>query len=123
MRASRGDGGERGDDFAAVTVHALDGGPIRGASRSVVTVVGRAENPGMAWNATRTSVGDQWGTGPVEAYVPPMTVSLDRDRAATVWALDVHGARKAEVNSTFAAGRLTFAVSPADATVWYEVAE
>ena len=111
------------DRFAAVTVHSLDDTPVRSAARSLVTAVGRAENAGMDWNESRTSVGDRWGSGPAGVRGLAMTVAVERDRPATVYTLDVHGSRKSEVPATFADGRLTFGVTPEQATVWYEVAE
>ena len=111
------------NNFAALTVHTLDDQPIATSKRALVTLVGRAENQGMGWNADRTSVGDQWGTGPVMCEGLTGTITLHRDQPAKVYALDVHGQRKSEIKTTFANGSLTFKVTPADATVWYEVAE
>ena len=113
----------QGDGFVAITVHTLDEKPVADTARGLVTVLCRAENVDMGWNADRTTVGNHWGTGPVRVVGPKLTVTLDRTRAAKVYALDEHGTRKAEVPATFAGGKLTFAVDPARATVWYEFAD
>lgn len=111
-----------GTNFAVVTVHTLDGKPVAETSRGLVTIVGRAENKGVKWNADRTSVSNNWGAGPVQVEMPDTTVTLQRKTAAKVWALDERGNRKAEVPVRFEGGRLTFDATPKLASVWYEFA-
>ena len=45
----------------------MDGQPINQSRSLLLTAVGKVENKGMQWNAERTSVGRDWGTGPTRA--------------------------------------------------------
>jgi len=113
-----------GNNFAAMTLTAMDRRQIVVSDRLLLTLVGKVENQGMGWNADRTSVGDQWGHGPVMAEGVPATVSLKTDGGARhVWALDSTGKRATEVPATYAKGVLTFTVGPQFKTLWYEVGE
>ena len=108
---------------AALTLVDLAGGPLDATTRALLTLVGRAENRGMGWNEDRTSVGDRWGTGPVEAEGVPCAVEMRTRRPVSVWALDGRGMRRERVPSTWKAGTLRFRASPAHRTVWYEIAD
>jgi hypothetical protein len=109
--------------FAALTLTAMDGKDTEHSVSLLLTAVGRVENAGMGWNATRTSVGDQWGSGPTQAEgvtgaVTLRTVVTD----ATVYALDGTGKRLGKVDSKLYGGQLTFNIGPANKTLWYEIA-
>ena len=110
-----------GNNFAAMTLTAMDQKPLAQSRRMLLTLVGKVENQGMGWNADRTSVGDQWGHGPTVAEGIPATVTLKTDAARHVWALDGTGKRVGDVPATFANGTLTFTVGPQFKTLWYEV--
>ena len=113
-----------GNNFAAVTLTAMDQKTIASSRHILLTFVGKVENQGMGWNAVRTSVGDQWGQGPTLAEGIPATVTLQTDGGARhVWALDGTGKRVEEVPATYANGRLTFTVGPQFKTLWYEIGE
>jgi hypothetical protein len=111
-----------GFGFAAVTLSALDGLPIDKSGSLLLTAVGRVENEGMGWNAERTSVGKNWGSGPTQAEGVTATVSIATPAAAAkVYALDAAGQRKYVVPVTVAGGRLTFTINPTFRALWYEV--
>ena len=110
-----------GNNFAAMTLTAMDQQPLNKSQKLLLTLVGKVENQGMGWNADRTSVGDQWGLGPTMAEGIPATVTLKTNGPRTVWALDGTGARKQSVPSTYAHGTLTFTVGPQFKTLWYGV--
>ena len=74
----------------------LDGRPIETTQRALLAAVGSAENRGMKWNAPRTSVGRDWGTGPAEVNGIATELSLPRG-GAKVFALDGRGQRLTEV--------------------------
>ena len=93
---------------------ALDGLPIANSQRVLLTALGRAENQNMGWNAARTTVGNNWGTGP--AVVQGAVGSLKMPNA--FWkaqSLDGTGAVKQSV--PISNGLLTFDASLG--TVWY----
>jgi len=79
----------------------------------------------MVWNADRTSVGDQWGHGPILAEGIPATVVLKTDGTPgrQVWALNAAGKRTMEVPAISANGSLTFTVGPQFKTLWYEIGD
>ena len=110
-----------GNNFAAVTLTAMDRKPTAQSQKMLLTLVGKVENQGMGWNSDRTSVGDQWGHGPTLAEGIPAAVSLKTNGPRTVWALDGTGKHSQRVPATYAGGSLTFTVGPKYRTVWYAV--
>jgi hypothetical protein len=110
-----------GRDFATVAAVSLDAQPLDTAPRVLVTVVARAENQDMKWNATRTTVGAAWGHGPTIAERVPATISFAVAGPRKVFALKPDGSRAREVKATYATGRLTFTVAPKDNTLHYEL--
>ncbi len=112
-----------GNNFAAVTLTAMDQKPLPQSGKLLLTLVGKVENQDMVWNADRTSVGSHWGHGPTVAEGIPAMVTLKTDAARHVWALDGTGKRVKEVPATFADGALTFTVGPQFQTLWYEIGE
>ena len=110
-----------GNNFASMTLTAMDQEPIALSQKLLLTLVGKVENQGMGWNADRTSVGDQWGQGPTVAEGIPATVTLKTNGPRTVWALDGTGAHTQSVPSVYAHGTLTFTVGPQFKTLWYGV--
>ncbi len=110
-----------GNDFAAVTLTAMDQEPTAQSHKLLLTLAGKVENQGMGWNADRTSVGDQWGHGPTLAEGIPATVTLKTNGPRRVWALDGTGAHTQRVPAAYAHGTLTFTVGPQYQTLWYGV--
>jgi len=114
-----------GRDFATVAVVSLDGQPLATAKRLLVTVVARAENQEMKWNATRTSVGADWGHGPTIVERVPAMIALATKLPRKVYALAPDGTRAREVPATLAVtgpdAQIVFTVSPADQTLHYEL--
>ncbi len=97
-----------------VAVVALDGKPLAQSRRVLVTAARRAANPGMKWNESRTSVGDDWGSAP--AGVVGLRASLTLPGSPwTVTALDPSGANRSP--SKQPGGPLE--LSPKDATLWF----
>ncbi|MBL9139800.1 MAG: carbohydrate binding domain-containing protein [Verrucomicrobiales bacterium] len=90
----------------------------------VLVASGWIENTGMRWtDATKTSVGNQWGSGPTLIEVIPFRLSLPvaagRVRA---WSLDERGQRKASIPiQAPGADTSVLAPPPGTATLWYEV--
>jgi len=113
---------EFGNGFASVSIAATDRKPLAGSSRILLTLMGKAENQGMGWNASRTSVGDQWGKGPTVVEGIPCTVTFLADGARTVWALDGNGRRTSRISATYRNGAISFQADPKFKTVWYEIA-
>ncbi len=110
-----------GNNFAAVTLTAMDQEPMAQSQKLLLTMVGKVENQDMGWNADRTSVGDQWGHGPTVAEGIPATVTLKTHGPRSVWALDGTGKHTQHVPSTYMNGTLTFTVGPQYQTLWYAI--
>lgn len=108
--------------WAAGGVTAMDGQPVSASKQLIVTLCGRAENPNMGWNATRDSVGGDWGNGPTYVAAPPATLKVwTQAKTARVWALDERGQRRGTVPSTLQNGALKFSPSNIWRTLWYEI--
>ncbi len=108
--------------FAVVTVTALDGKPLETSGHFLVCAAGRVENTGMEWNEERTSVGRNWGTGPVLAEGVGATLVLRCGGAgAEAWALDGGGGRATPVLCAVIDGKLTLEIISIHRTLWYEV--
>jgi len=110
-----------GNNFAAMTLTAMDQDIIFQSRKLLLTLAGKVENQNMGWNADRTSVGSQWGHGPTVAEGIPATVTLKMNGPRHVWALDGTGKRVGDVPATYANGSLTFTVGPQFKTLWYEI--
>lgn len=115
--------GDVGAGLTGTMLVPLDGKPLASSARMVLASVGRAENAGMAWNAARTSVSDQWGTGPSRAEVVPMTLRLRADGPRKVWVLDPTGKRVSSVASEYRDGTVTFRTGGAAMGVLFEIAK
>ncbi|MCG9895305.1 MAG: carbohydrate binding domain-containing protein [Fimbriimonadaceae bacterium] len=110
--------GRFGANYGAISLNAVGSPTLASARKMLLTVGGRVENQGMAWNADRTSVADQWGRGPVKAEVVPGTVSIRVPQRMRVFRLGPDGRRQGEVAATYRNGRLSFALGR---TMWYEI--
>jgi hypothetical protein len=103
--------GDCENDYGIVILTSLDDKPIAESARLLLTAVGSAENTGMVWNAEKTSVGNNWGSGPT--LVNAIPCELRNFPSRRIFALDGRGSRGAELKSpTF--GR-------AHKTLWYEL--
>lgn len=110
-----------GNNFAAVTLTAMDLTPLAKSNHLLLTLAGKVENQNMGWNADRTSVGNQWGNGPTVAEGIPAAVLLKTSGPRTVWALDSLGRHRQKVPALYASGTLKFNVGPEFKTLWYAV--
>ena len=109
-------------DFASVSVTARDAKPIGASSSLLITIMDKAENPGLKWSDDRKFAATAWDTAPVEIEGVTGTLTVPTSaKSAKVYALDSSGKRVAEVTATLSSGTLTLAVSPAHKTAWYEV--
>ena len=111
-----------GVPWSSGSLVSLDGMPLTQSKKMLLVCAGRAENIGMGWNATRTSIGSDWGKGPTYVSAPDVSWKLlTSARDLRVWALNEAGQRRALVPSLYREGALKFQTSGADKTVWYEI--
>lgn len=108
--------------FSVITASAVRGANFHSpGARILVTATGYVENRGMVWNADKTSVGNQWGDGPVMCEGIPFELILKTKRA-TAWPLDPRGRRLNPINGEAGAEGLRFTFGPQYKTLWYEIA-
>ena len=112
--------GEIEHNYAAIILTSLDGKPLETARRILLTAVGSAENKGMEWNDTRTSVGNNWGTGPtlVNGITAEVTLPF---RIKRVQALDGRGQPQGAVPVRVEGDASHFTIGPEHRTLWYEI--
>jgi len=108
--------------FSVITASAVRGDSFHSAgARILLTATGYVENQGAVWNADKTSVGNQWGEGPVMCEGISFELILKTKRA-TAWPLDSHGRRLAPINGEVVPGGVRFVFSSRFKTLWYEIA-
>jgi hypothetical protein len=107
-------------NYAALIFTSLEGKPLETARRVLLTAVGSAENQGMVWNDTRTSVGNKWGTGPtlVNGITAEVTLPF---RVKSVHALDGRGQPQGAVTVRVEGAASHFTIGPEHRTLWYEI--
>ncbi|MEI6501074.1 MAG: carbohydrate binding domain-containing protein, partial [Armatimonadota bacterium] len=115
--------GKNLQDWAAITLTAMDGADFTQPGRLLLTATGYAENTSMGWkNEQKDTVGSDWGTGPTLVEGIPATITLPVVAArVTVYALDERGQRREKVAVRDEGGKATFDIGPACKTIWYEV--
>ena len=85
--------GKTRDDWAVVTLTALDGPDFHSPGRILITATGDAENTGMTWtSAEHNSVAPGWGRSPslVEGISATVTIPVAASRVRA-WPLDPRG--------------------------------
>ena len=107
-------------NYAVLVVTSMDGQPLESSRRLLLAAVGSAENVGMVWNEGRTSVGNQWGTGPARVNGVAAEVELPCN-ARHVRALDGRGQPQGDVPFTAVDGGTRFSIGPEHRTLWYEI--
>ena len=92
----------------------------------LLTTIANANNKGVLWNDSRTSVSDRWGTTPPMVEIVPAGVTIERHngKVSGIWKafpLDPTGRRRAEVPVKIQDSALFLKADPADKSVWYEI--
>ena len=114
--------GKNLQDWAAITLTAMDGASFSTAGSILITATGYAENSSMGWkDKAKTTVGPDWGTGPTLVEGIPCTLTLPVAPARlAVWALDERGQRREQVPVTDTGGKASFEIGSRYRTLWYE---
>jgi hypothetical protein len=110
-------------NWAVLTLTAMDGAGFEVPGRLLITATGLAENTAMGWkNPEHTTLGRDWGRAPtlVEGVSALITLPAPPGRTR-VWALDEQGQRRALVPVSDSQGRAEIALDPQFRTIWYEV--
>lgn len=110
-----------GLQFLSCTATSLKADTFAKTKRVLITTCSRAENQDIVWNADRTSVGDQWGRGPVIVERIPAVYSLQAPQLTTVYALTPDGSRAGIVPSQRQGGTITWKAADGADTIHYEI--
>ncbi len=107
--------------FSVITASAVRGASFHApGARILVTATGYVENKGMVWNAEKTSVGNQWGDGPVMCEGIPFEI-LVKAKHATAWPLDARGRRLEPIRGETTGDGTRFVLDARYKTLWYEI--
>ena len=114
-------------DWSTIGITLLDGAAFgsTAAGRALIVATGDFENTNQLWNdATRSSVGLNWGTAPTRIEVVPATITLPVAASrVSAWALDGSGQRSVALAVTVPSpGTAQLTLGASGTTVWYEVA-
>ncbi len=90
---------------------------------ALIVATGWWENTNQVWkDATKNSVGNQWGGAPVLTEVVPFTLTLPvATNYVRIWALDERGQRKTALPITGSSSSTVISVNTNSASVWYEL--
>jgi hypothetical protein len=111
-------------NWAAVTITAMDGRDLKSPGRILITATGDAENTGMVWADAQEDrlAGGNWGKAPSLVEVVPARVSLSIAAGRVkAWALDERGQRAEEVPVGADGNNATIEIGPPARTLWYEL--
>ena len=110
-------------DYAVVAATSRDKLPISDSKSILLVAVGNAENNDMVWNADRTSVGKNWGTGPTMVNGIKFQLQIpDTQTSRQLFSLDGKGTRIREIQaSSRTDGYLSFELGSQHKTIWYEL--
>lgn len=110
-------------DWAAITMTAMDGPDFKSPGRILITASGYAENTGTQWkDAAKSSVGRNWGKAPsvVEGISAVITLPVSASQVQA-WALDERGQRGGEIKIEPSAEGALLKLGPEHKTLWYEL--
>lgn len=110
-------------DWAAITLTAMEGNDFKSPARILITATGYAENTNMGWkDAEKTTVGKDWGKAPslVEGIQATITLPVEAKRVR-LWSLDERGQRIGEITVRETNGNAVLELSEKYGTLWYEV--
>lgn len=114
--------GKNLQDWAAITLTAMDAPGLALPGHVLVTATGYTENTSMGWtNERKDTVGSDWGIEPtlVEGVAATITLPVAAERVA-VWALDETGQRREQLPVRAVGGKAAFEIGPGAKTLWYE---
>lgn len=108
--------------YGILVATSMDNQPLAKSNRIVLLAATHSENDGMKWNADKTSVGDQWGSGLAKAVGINASIQLKHvGKLVRVNALDGRGMPIAEVPAKIFEGTVIFEISEQYKTMWYSV--
>jgi hypothetical protein len=107
------------NNWATITVTALDGKPVSESSKVLLIAAGRVENTDMQWNKDKTSVGEDWGKTPTRAEGIPARLVFKNMNKFKVNALDPSGNTGTEIAVSKKGEDQSFSIGAQYKTLWY----
>ncbi len=107
-------------NYAVIVLTSLDGKPLEQSKHMLLTAMGTAENAGVQWNETRTSVGRNWGKGPALMAGIAARLTL-ANHITAIRALDPTGKPQGAVKVEFRDDASRWSIGPEHRTIWYEL--
>jgi hypothetical protein len=100
----------------------IEGESFTGKGRILITALGSEENTGQRWlDAAHTSIGRQWGSGPVRVEGIAARISLPvLTSRVSAWVLDERGNRRAAL-PVIGDKNAVIEIGPQYRALWYEV--
>ena len=116
--------GEVARNYATVIATSKDGMALEKSKSILLLASSGAENTNMKWNEDRTSVSNQWGTGPTTINPVSGTVKMAHQNAdrVKIFALDGTGKRTMNVELKQTSAGIEFEIGAKYGTLWYEIA-
>ena len=119
------DFGTTQEDWATLTLSMQDGyfGTPHNAGSLLIVATGLTENTNMVWtDASKNSVGSNWGNAPslVEAIPATITLPFAAERSQA-WALDESGQRDGALTVTSSGEGSIIEIGNIQKSLWYEV--
>jgi hypothetical protein len=107
------------NNWATITLTALDGKPIEKSSRILLVAAGRVENTGWKWDKDKTTLGGDWGNSPTRAEGIPARLMFRNMDKFSVHALDPSGNPTAEITVSNNKDAQVFGIGAQYKTLWY----
>ncbi|MEI7729115.1 MAG: hypothetical protein WCO56_06070 [Verrucomicrobiota bacterium] len=112
--------GQLTHNFGALTLVAMDSKPLAQSSRILLTMVTHTQNKGQTWNEAHSMLA-KVGDGPPQVDAASATVSIAADGPRKVFTLDGSGEKQDPVQSAFKNGQVSFAITPAQKSIWFAI--
>jgi hypothetical protein len=107
------------NNWATITLTALDGKPIEKSSRILLVAAGRVENTDWKWDKDKTTLGGDWGNSPTRAEGIPAKLMFRNMDKFSVHALDPSGNPGTEIMVSKDKDGQVFGIGAQYKTLWY----
>jgi hypothetical protein len=107
------------NNWATITLTALDGKPLEESAKILLVAAGRAENTGWKWDDKFTTLGDQWGYAPTRVEGIPARIIFRDMKRFSVSALDPAGKAVASVSVSKKGKEQIINIGAQYKTLWY----
>lgn len=122
LRKNSWDVGTIDRNYGILIATSVDDKPIGLSQRLLLLAATHSENTNMKWNGERTSVGNQWGSGPTNVVAINAKITIPWSKStAKVTALDGTGKPTISVPAEVLNGTVRFEIGESYKTLWYAI--